>query len=503
MLSRIYAPALSSLDEELIEIECDLSSGLPGFVMVGLADKAVDEARERVRSAVKNSKLMLPQKRITLNLAPADIPKDGTGYDLGMAVAVLCASGQIEAEATRDCLFLGELALDGTLRPVKGAILAAEAARRREFRCVYLPAGNAEEAALIPNIKIMPVRCLAELYYHLTGIHPLSAAPATRLDASEEPAAAEVDLKDVYGQSYAKRALEIAAAGGHNILFSGPPGSGKTLLSKALSGVIPPPTYEEMLETTKIHSLTGANNHKIITARPFRAPHHTASSVSLIGGGSVPRPGEISLSHNGILFLDEVPEFPRQVLEVLRQPLEDGHITISRASRSTRFPANFMLVATRNPCPCGFAGSDTGRCDCTTYTIAQYAKRLSGPLLDRIDLIIEVQPVDRADITERRDAEPSAAVAARVKSARKIQAKRFESRPGCLNNNMGTDDLKTYCALDADTKAVARHAIAALGLTARSYTKAIKVARTIADLDCSETILFAHFSEALQYRGRK
>jgi magnesium chelatase family protein len=349
----------------------------------------------------------------------------------------------------------------------------------------------------------MPVRCLAELYYHLTGIHPLSAAPATRIDASDEPPVAEVDLKDVYGQSYAKRALEIAAAGGHNILFSGPPGSGKTLLSKALPGVIPPPTYDEMLETTKIHSLTGANNHKIITSRPFRAPHHTASSVSLIGGGSVPRPGEISLSHNGILFLDEVPEFPRQVLEVLRQPLEDGHITISRASRSTRFPANFMLVATRNPCPCGFAGSDTGHCDCNPGAIKQYAKRLSGPLLDRIDLIIEVQPVDRLDITERIEAEPSAAVASRVKVARAVQLRRFSNRPGCLNNNMTTDDLKKYCSLNDETKKVAKHAIAALGLTARSYTKAIKVARTIADLDNSETILLSHFSEALLYRGGK
>ncbi len=500
MLSRAYAPALLSLEGELVEIECDITNGLPGFVVVGLADKAVDEARERVRSAIKNSGLMLPPKRLTLNLAPADIPKDGTGYDLGMAVAILVASGQIDPEMTAGGLFLGELALDGTLRPVKGAVLAAQLARERQFTHVYVPVANAEETALLDDVKVIAIRSLLELYHHLVGLAPLSVAKNTT-KINGLTASVGVDMGHIYGQQQAKRALEIAAAGGHNILLSGPPGSGKTLMSRALIGLLPPPSFTEMLEITKLHSLAGLNQDGIVRTRPWRAPHHTASSTALIGGGSVPRPGEISLGHRGVLFLDELPEFPRPVLEVLRQPLEDGVVTIARAARSATFPARFMLVATRNPCPCGFAG-DNQRCNCTQHQVLQYQKRLSGPLLDRIDLLIHVAPVDRNDLTKHTTGESTATIAKRVAAARQRQAERFVGTKTELNAYMDNTRLKQHCLLNAETTTLAKYAIAKLGLSARGYVRSLKVARTIADLDRSEHISLAHFSEALQYRSQ-
>jgi magnesium chelatase family protein len=502
MLAKIYSPAFASFEGELIEIECDLANGLPGFITVGLADKSVDEARERVRSAIKNSGLLLPQKRITLNLAPAHLPKDGTGYDLGMALSILVASQQLEPEMLAGSLCLGELSLDGTLRAVKGAVLAAQLARDRGLTHLYVPAGNAAEASMIEGIKVIAATSLRELYYHLTGIHPLGVVQKTTKKASTAsvPDINTPDFRYIYGQTQAKRVLEIAAAGGHNLLLTGPPGAGKTLLSRSLLRLLPIPSFDEQLEITKLHSLAGINQGQVVDQRPFRAPHHTASSAALIGGGTIPRPGEISLSHHGILFMDELPEFPRNVLEVLRQPLEDGRVTVARAARTSTFPARFMLVATRNPCPCGYHGSD--RCRCKPYSVIQYQRRLSGPLIDRIDLILDILPVEREALIHQRPAESSATVARRVLSARRRQTKRYQESGISLNSQMDSQAIKAHCALDKACQEVADHAIQQLGLSARSYNRVLKVSRTIADLAGSTHISLPHLSEALLYRAR-
>lgn len=504
MATTLYAAQVVGLEGHIIAVEVDLVRGLHHFSLVGLPDKAVEEAKERIASAVKNSGFDPPHKsrhRITISLAPADLKKEGANFDLAIALGYLIAYGQLACD-TAQTLFLGELALDGSLRPIRGVLPLTAAARAHGFTTIVLPAENAAEAALVDDIAVLPAASLRAVIMHLTGETPFKSAPPTTI-TPEDKESTHLDFADIKGQGTAKRCIEIAAAGGHNVLMTGPPGSGKTLLARAVPSVLPPLSRKELLEVTSIHGVAGLlARGKIASSRPFRSPHHTSSYVSLIGGGTWPKPGEITLAHRGVLFLDEFPEFERRVIEALRQPLEDGTVTVARAKGTVQFPARIMLVCAMNPCPCGNLGSAKKSCICTQSQLFHYQRKISGPIVDRIDLWVEVPEVTHEALAVHAKEEPSAAVRARVTSARARQQERFRESALQTNSEMDVRSLETHASLSAALHAALRNAASSLHLSARGYHRTIKVARTIADLAGSEEITQGHLLEALQYRPR-
>jgi len=504
MFAKALSGAVVGIEAALVEVQCDISTGLPAFTIVGLPEKEVQESRERIRSAIRNSGYQFPARRITANLAPADVKKEGVGLDLPLALAILKATEQLPCEHLEDYLLLGELSLDGELRSVKGALPIALAARRAGVKGLIVPQGNADEAAIVEGLRVFGVRTLSETIGLLSGeleLSPHSFDHEGYFRARQEYG---LDLNEIRGQEQAKRALEVAAAGGHNLLMIGPPGSGKSMLAKRLPTILPQLSFEEALEVTKIYSIMGllSPEQPLITQRPFRSPHHTISYAGMVGGGhGVPRPGEISLAHCGVLFLDELPEFERSVLETLRQPLEERQITISRAAMAVTFPANFTLVAAMNPCPCGHLGDPKRRCRCSSIDIRRYRKRISGPFLDRIDLFVEVPRLGKEELMGKPTGESSCEVRRRVERARALQRSRFAEERIYTNAQMGIREVRRHCRLTDEAQKLLESAIDRFGLSARAYSRVLKVARTIADLEGSELIAPAHVAEAVQYRS--
>lgn len=498
MICSVKTLGISGIRGSLVTAECYISNGLPGFDIVGLPDAAVKEARDRVRAAAKSSGLTFPVSRITVNLAPAGVKKSGSHYDLPILLSILAASGSVRRPKSTSA-FLGEVSLDGKIRPISGVLPMALAAKQEGIETLFVPAENAAEATLARGPAVIPVASVAELAAGLNGETVLSEQP---LWVPEKSTGSHLDFKDVLGQENVKRALEVAAAGSHNVLLIGPPGSGKSMLSKRLPSILPDMTWEESLEVSQIYSVMGLLDakHPLMTQRPFRSPHHTISNAGLAGGGTNPKPGEISLAHKGVLFLDELPEFRKDTLDLMRQPLEDGQVTISRVSGAVTYPAECMLVCAMNPCKCGWYGDPSGRCRCSEQAVQAYRSRISGPMLDRIDIVVEVPAVHFEDLRARAEAEPSAAIKERVDAARKIQNQRFGSG-GMCNARMGPEEMRRYCVLDETCAQLMKQAFDTMGLTARSYDRILKVARTISDLEGSKDIQPQHIAEAIQYRA--
>lgn len=504
MYAMVWSGSVYGVEALPVRVEVHLTTGQPGVTVVGLPDNAVKESRERVRAAIKNSGFSFPRRHIVINLAPADLRKEGSAFDLPIAVGILSADGLLPPEEANQYVFLGELSLDGSLRPIRGALPVAVSARHNGPHRIIVPEANAAEAAVVDGLEVFPCRNLGEVIAHLRGEAKREPVRVDLQAIFQQVRQYEVDFADVRGQQAVKRTLEVAAAGAHNVLMVGPPGSGKTLLARRLPTILPPLTLEEALETTKIHSIAGKlpAGAALIGLRPFRAPHHTISDAGLVGGGSIPMPGEISLAHNGVLFLDELPEFHRSVLELLRQPLEERRIVLSRARMAVEYPANFMLVAAMNPCPCGHLGDPRKACTCTPAQVQRYLARISGPLLDRLDLHIEVSPVPYEELASRQNGEPSEAIRERVMAARIRQLERFRDLPGVYTNaQMDTRLVRRFCTLSSEGEELMKRAISRLGLSARAYDRILKVARTIADLAGSDRIATEHLAEAIQYRS--